>query len=78
MLMRLPQIRCVEVDVSEWVPPPESPPAFRALASELRIYNPSVTRVVFVQDFDRTVITAVDGVCRIDDSVSTDILWRDI
>ncbi|KAG6829434.1 hypothetical protein H0H87_011418 [Tephrocybe sp. NHM501043] len=78
LLMRLPRVQCVEVDVSEWVPAPASPPAFRALVSEMRLYSPSITRVVFVNDFDRTVVTAVNGVCRIDSDVSTDILWRDV
>ncbi|TFK38937.1 hypothetical protein BDQ12DRAFT_722792 [Crucibulum laeve] len=77
LLMRLPQIRCIEVEVSEWIPAPSSPPAFRALASELRLYCPSITRIVFVNDFDRTVVSAVDGVCRIDADISPDILWRE-
>jgi len=78
LLMRLPRIQCVEVEVSEWLPPPTSPPAFRALASEMRLYNPSVTRVIFVHDFDRTVVTTVDGVCRMDNDIGTDFLWREI
>ncbi|KAG6822558.1 hypothetical protein H0H93_005313, partial [Arthromyces matolae] len=58
LLMQLPRLRCIEVEVSEWVPAPTSPAALRALASELRLYNPNVTRVVFVKDFERTVVTA--------------------
>lgn len=78
LLMRLPRVQCVEVEVSEWVPAPDSPPAFRALASEMRLYSPTVTRVVFVNEFDRTVVTAVDGVCRMDRDVSIDLLWREV
>jgi len=78
LLMRLPRVQCVEVEVSEWVPAPDSPPAFRALASEMRLYSPTVTRVVFVNEFDRTVVTAVDGVCRMDPDANVDILWREI
>ncbi|KAF8073383.1 hypothetical protein FPV67DRAFT_742317 [Lyophyllum atratum] len=78
LLMRLPRVQCVEVEVSEWMPAPDSPPAFRALASEMRLYSPTITRVVFVNDFDRTVVTAVDGVCRMDADISIDILWREI
>ncbi|KAG6917162.1 hypothetical protein DXG01_003598 [Tephrocybe rancida] len=78
LLMRLPRIQCVEVEVSEWVPAPTSPPALRALASEMRLYTPTVTRVVFVHDFDRTVVTAINGVCRVDpEDVSADTLWRE-
>ncbi|KAG6853471.1 hypothetical protein C0991_004145 [Blastosporella zonata] len=69
---------CIEVEVSEWVPAPSSPAAFRALASEMRLYTPSVTRVVFVNDFDRTVVTAVNGICRVEPDISTDFLWRDV
>jgi len=44
--MRLPRIQCVEVEVSDWVPAPSSPTAFRALASEMKLYTPSVSRIV--------------------------------
>ncbi|KAJ3575503.1 hypothetical protein NP233_g1059 [Leucocoprinus birnbaumii] len=77
LLMRLPRIQCIEVEVSSWVPPPSSPPAFRALASEMRLYTPSVSRVVFVHDFDRTIVTVVDGVCRMDNDANYELLWRD-
>lgn len=76
--MRLPRIQCVEVEVSEWLPPPATTAALRALASEMRLYSPTVTRVVFVHEFDRTVITAFDGVCRLDTDINIDILWREI
>ncbi|KAG5337135.1 hypothetical protein C0989_010583 [Termitomyces sp. Mn162] len=69
---------CVEVEVSEWVPAPASPSAFRALSSEMRLYTPTVMRVIFVNEFDRTVVTAVNGVWRVEPDVNTDMLWRDI
>ncbi|KAF8148244.1 hypothetical protein B0H34DRAFT_668974 [Crassisporium funariophilum] len=77
LMMRFPKIRTIELEVTEWYPPPSSPAAFRALANEMRLYNPSITRVVFVHDFDRSVVVAVNGVCRIDTEISTDLLWRE-
>ncbi|KAF9448780.1 hypothetical protein P691DRAFT_800280 [Macrolepiota fuliginosa MF-IS2] len=77
LLMRLPRIQCIEVEVSDWVPPPSTPPAFRALASEMRLYTPTVLRVVFVHNFDRTVVTVVDGVCRMDNDANHELLWRE-
>lgn len=76
--MRLPHVQCVEVEISEWVPAPASPPAFRALASEMRLYTPTITRVVFVNDFDRTVVNAVNGVYRVETDMNTDLLWREV
>ncbi|KAH9480084.1 hypothetical protein JR316_0006681 [Psilocybe cubensis] len=77
LLMRFPQIRSIELEVSNWQPPPSSPAALRALASELRLYNPTVTKIVFVHDFDRSVVTAVKGICRVDPEINTDLLWRE-
>ena len=76
--MQLPRMECVEIEVSDWVPAPASPVAFRALASEIRLYTPTVVRVVFVKDFDRTVVTTVNGICRVEPDVNTDMLWREI
>jgi len=67
----------VEVEVSEWDPLPLSPPAFRALANEMRLYSSTVTKVIFVHEFNRTVVTAVGGVCRVETDVSSDFLWRE-
>jgi hypothetical protein len=75
--MRLPRIQCVEVEISDWNPPPSAPPAFRALASEMRLYTPTVTRVVFVQNFERTIVTVMDGVCKMDRDTNYEILWRE-
>ncbi|KAF8636239.1 hypothetical protein AX17_003724 [Amanita inopinata Kibby_2008] len=78
LLMRLPRIQCIEVEVSDWLPAPTSLPAFRALAGEIHLYNPTITRVIFVYEFDRTVITAVKGVFRLDTEVDTDDIWREV
>jgi len=76
--MRIPRLQGIEVEVSEWKPPPTSLPAFRALASELLLYCPTVTRVVFIYEFERTVIAVVDGICRLDSEIDSDVLWREI
>ncbi|KAK1227599.1 hypothetical protein PQX77_009399 [Marasmius sp. AFHP31] len=80
LLMRLPRIACVEFELSEWDPSPLNvgTPAFKALANELRLYCPTVTRVVFVYDFERVVISYVEGIGSIDSESSPEILWRDV
>ncbi|KAF7365931.1 hypothetical protein MVEN_00468300 [Mycena venus] len=79
LLMRLRLLRCIEVDVSAWKPPPSSSPAFRALAAELRLYCPDVDTVVFVHEFERTVVSTGDtGVLRIDEDASPELFWREI
>ncbi|KAF9559730.1 hypothetical protein CPC08DRAFT_637480 [Agrocybe pediades] len=77
LLRRLPKLQSVEFEVSSWRPSPSSPPALRALAGELRLYNPSVIRMIFVHDFDRSVVTAVNGICRVDTETSAELLWRE-
>jgi hypothetical protein len=78
MLMRIPRLECLEVDVSEWVPSPTSVPvALRSLTSELRLYCPSVTRVIFVHEYQRFVVTVVDGICRYEGEIDTESIWRD-
>ncbi|KAH8082463.1 hypothetical protein BXZ70DRAFT_901071 [Cristinia sonorae] len=77
-LMRLHKLQCIEVEVSDWDPAPTTPGALRALTLELRIYCPSITRVVFVQDFDRVVMKMEDNLCVVDGDVNTDTLWREI
>uniref|UniRef100_A0A0W0F6E3 F-box domain-containing protein n=1 Tax=Moniliophthora roreri TaxID=221103 RepID=A0A0W0F6E3_MONRR len=80
LLMRLPRIACVEFEVTEWDPSPlaTGAPAFKALANELRLYCPTVTRVIFVHDFERTVISYTNGVGKLDLEISPEILWRDV
>ncbi|KIM36542.1 hypothetical protein M413DRAFT_288553 [Hebeloma cylindrosporum] len=77
-LRHLSNIQSLELVVSQWEPPPSTPAALKALASEVRLYKPSVVQIIFVQDFERTVITAVDGICRVNSEVNMDTLWRDI
>ncbi|KAJ7651925.1 hypothetical protein B0H17DRAFT_958106 [Mycena rosella] len=78
LLMRLRRLRCIEVDVSAWTPPPTSSPAFRAVAAELRLYCPDMHTVVFVHEFERTVVTAVAGVLRINADANPELFWREI
>ena len=77
-LRRLPNIQSVELEVTGWNPPPSTPAALKALASEMRLYKPSVVRIIFVRDFDRTVVTALDGTCRVIPEMNADLLWREI
>ncbi|KAJ7059669.1 hypothetical protein C8F01DRAFT_217628 [Mycena amicta] len=82
ILMRLPSLRCVELDVTAWTPAPSSSPALRALAAELRLYCKGVLQIVFVHgdDFQRTVV-AVDpgtGVLKIDRDAVPEHFWREI
>ncbi|TFK68824.1 hypothetical protein BDN72DRAFT_768746 [Pluteus cervinus] len=81
LLMRLPHLRCLEVEISDWDPAPSTLPGFRALASEMKLYRPTLIHVVFVQfaqDYERTVLTATAGVWRLDAEISADTLWREI
>lgn len=76
--MRLRRLHTIELEVSEWEPAP-TPQALRALASELRIYCPNIQCVVFVQDFERTVIRArPNGTCYLDLETNTDEVWREL
>ncbi|THH07113.1 hypothetical protein EW145_g3616 [Phellinidium pouzarii] len=77
LLMRLRKLHTVELEVSEWEPAP-TPQALRALASELRLYCSSIKCVVFVQDFERTVVRAINGFCAVDPEANADNLWRDV
>lgn len=77
MLMRFRRLSTTEVEVSEWEPAP-GPHGLRALANELRLYCPSITCIVFVQDFERTVVNVVDGRCIVDETASAEHLWRDV
>lgn len=48
--MQFRRLSCVELEVSAWNPSPATlgPVAYRALANELRLYCPGVSKVVFV------------------------------
>lgn len=83
MLRRLPFIECVEVEVTDWDPPPMSFPALRAITNELRLYCRTVKKVVFVYDFDRLVITATDdgagrNVLEEENGGGADVIWREV
>lgn len=83
MLRRLPCIECVEVEVTDWNPPPTSFPALRAITNELRLYCRTVRKVVFVYDLDRVVITVTDdeaggNVLEEENSGAADVIWREV
>ncbi|EIW52328.1 uncharacterized protein TRAVEDRAFT_67418 [Trametes versicolor FP-101664 SS1] len=77
-LMRLPQLRCIEVDVSDWDPPPTHAAALRALTHELRLYCPTVTSVIFVFDFERHYVRMEGHLAVYDEDALTDGLWREL
>ncbi|KAH9849460.1 hypothetical protein C2E23DRAFT_737189 [Lenzites betulinus] len=77
-LMRLPQLRCIEVDVSDWDPPPTHTPALRALTHELRLYCPSVTSVIYVYDFERHFVRIEGHLATYDEDALADGLWHEI
>ncbi|KAI1789983.1 hypothetical protein LXA43DRAFT_1062481 [Ganoderma leucocontextum] len=77
MLMRLRRLRCLEVDVSDWDPPPTHFGALRALTFELLLYCPSVSTVVFVYEFERYLVKVVDHTVVYDEDAVTDNLWRE-
>ncbi|OCB91136.1 hypothetical protein A7U60_g1618 [Sanghuangporus baumii] len=76
MLMRLRSLHTIELEVSEWDPVP-TPQAMRALASELRLYCPSIKCFVFVQEFERTVVRLVNARLTVDPEANIENLWRE-
>ncbi|KAJ6557005.1 hypothetical protein DFH09DRAFT_987128 [Mycena vulgaris] len=78
LLRRLRRLLCVELDVSSWRPAPAAPSAMCALVKELRLYCPAVHTVIFVLDFERTVVSAVGGILSIDEEASPEGFWREI
>lgn len=76
--MRLHRLHCVELEVTDWDPPPMSPAALRALMYELRLYCPSVTTVIFVYDSDRVVMKVEEYRCVLEQDASPDLLWREV
>ena len=82
MLRGLPCIECVEVEVTDWDPPPVSFPALRAITNELRLYCRTVKKVVVVYDLDRVVMTVSDDgadgcVLEEEHGGATDVIWRE-
>lgn len=76
--MRLPRLQCVELEVSDWEPAPMTPAALRALTYELRLYCPTITRVIFVYDLDRVVMRMADYRCVLEHEANPELLWREI
>lgn len=76
--MRLPQLRCIEVDVSEWDPPPTHAAALRAVAYEVRLYCPTVATIVFVYEFERHLVRVVGGLAVYDEDAVAENLWREV
>lgn len=76
--MRIRALHTVELEVSEWEPAPTRP-AMRALASELRLYCPSIKCFIFVQEFERTVVHVLNGFCAVDPDAEASIenIWRE-
>lgn len=77
--MRLRRLQCLEVEVSGWNPLPLTLTAFRSLFRELRMYCPSVTKTIFVHDYERTVVLydTRRNVYELDEENSSDTLWRE-
>ncbi|KAF9649428.1 hypothetical protein BDM02DRAFT_3186321 [Thelephora ganbajun] len=83
LLRGLPCIECVEVEVTDWDPPPMSFLALRAITNELRLYCRTVKKIVFVYDFDRVVITVLDDgaggyVLEEEHGGAADVIWREV
>ncbi|THU80200.1 hypothetical protein K435DRAFT_768189 [Dendrothele bispora CBS 962.96] len=83
LLRRMHRLTTVELDVTSWEPPPidAGPSAFRALANELRIYCRGIKKVIFVYEFERTIVKVIDGVMRVEigrETTPTDSLWREV
>jgi hypothetical protein len=76
LLARLRELRSAELDVSDWEPPPVSFTALRGLARELHLFVPSIALIVFVRDFEPTVLRIVDGLWRMTDDTIIDTAWR--
>ncbi|KZT22835.1 hypothetical protein NEOLEDRAFT_1070745 [Neolentinus lepideus HHB14362 ss-1] len=77
LLRRMPRLDCVELEISHWAPDPTSDAALRALAGELRMYCPPVSRVVFVCEFERFFVRIVGGTRYVDEESGTEMLWRE-
>lgn len=77
--MKCPRLQCVELEISAWKLP-STLAVFRSLASELRLYCPNIIKVVFVHDYERTVVVYSNALYRIDDVTDTALenFWREI
>lgn len=72
------ELRCAELDVSEWEPPPVSFAALRGLAREIQLYVPSIAMLVFMRDLEPTVLGAVNGLWRLSGDNTFDTVWRTV
>lgn len=70
-------MQCIEFEVSEWEPQPWSGSAQRALAGELELYVPSIKCVIFVLDFDRSVVSKKGHLWKVEPDTLTEHIWRD-
>jgi len=50
--------------------------ALRGLAREIHLFVPSIALLVFVRDFELTVLRSVDGLWRITNDKVADTAWR--
>lgn len=71
-------LRSVELDVSDWEPPPVSFAALRGLAREIHLYTPSIATLVFMRDLEPTALRAVDGLWRLAGDIGVDTVWRTV
>lgn len=77
--MKCPRLQCIELEISAWKLP-STLAVFRSLASELRLYCPLIVKVVFVHDYERTVIVYSNALYRIEDvsDMVSEKYWREI
>ncbi|EPQ54898.1 hypothetical protein GLOTRDRAFT_130244 [Gloeophyllum trabeum ATCC 11539] len=78
LLMRMRQLDCLELEVSHWDPEPTSDAALRSLFGEVHLYCETVTRVVFVYEFERFLVTIVNGTRTVDEDTNVELLWREV
>ncbi|KIY52475.1 hypothetical protein FISHEDRAFT_35221 [Fistulina hepatica ATCC 64428] len=78
-LMRFLNISAIALDVSQWYPSPVSPVAMRALANEVHLYQPSITRILFVHgDDDYSMAENIGGNFTTEGTTFGEDLWREI
>ena len=52
--------------------------ALRGLAREFHLFVPSIALLVFVRDFEPTVLRIVDGLWRMAGDTVVDMAWRSV
>lgn len=68
----------MELELSDWHPAPETLPAMRSLFGELRLYCPRIVKLVFVHNFERTIVAYDRGVYVIEDEGNAENFWREV